>query len=127
MPGQEAVGLSVRLSKESRGNGFVSLSRVGACSSLNPPCKMDGCREIAAAYNLLPNALLVLGGDALFPAFLNSGQAVFEGIHCLRGRSCPLILPFRFFPGGRIHFPIVILLWQSSGKVEKFCCVLSRG
>jgi hypothetical protein len=22
------------------------------------------------------------------------------------------------------HFPIVVSLWQSSGKVEKFCCVL---
>jgi hypothetical protein len=49
---------------------------------------MDGCREIAAAYNLLPNALLVLGGDALFPAFLNSGQAVFEGV-LIAWRSTP--------------------------------------
>jgi hypothetical protein len=49
---------------------------------------MDGCREIAAAYNLLLNALLVLGGDALFPAFLNSGQAVFEGV-LIAWRSTP--------------------------------------
>jgi hypothetical protein len=85
---------------------------------------MDGCREIAAAYNLLPNAFLVLGGDALFPAFLNSGQAVFEGIHLPAGPLLPFNPAISFVPGGRIHFPIVILLWQSSGKVEKFCCVL---
>jgi hypothetical protein len=46
-----------------------------------------------------------------------------EGVQCcLEVRFCPLILPFRFVPGSRIHFPIVILLWRSSGKVKKFDC-----
>jgi hypothetical protein len=59
---------------------------------------MDGCREIAAAYNLLPNALLLLGGDALFPAFLNSGQAVFEGIHLPAGPLLPFNPAISFRP-----------------------------
>jgi hypothetical protein len=59
---------------------------------------MDGCREIAAAYNLLPNALLLLGGDALFPAFLNSGQAVFEGIHLPAGPLLPFNPAISFHP-----------------------------
>jgi hypothetical protein len=32
-------------------------------------------------------------------------------------------LPFRFFPRGKIHFPMLISLWQSNGKVEKLSCV----
>ena len=34
-----------------------------------------------------------------------------------------LILPFRFVPGAEIHFPTVISLWQSNGKVEKLNCI----
>jgi len=36
------------------------------------------------------------------------------------------LLPFnrdiRFIPGVEIHFPIVVSLWQSNGKLEKFDC-----
>ena len=39
---------------------------------------------------------------------------------CLEVRSCLSFLPFRFFPRGKIHFPIAVYLCQSSGKVEKF-------
>jgi len=32
--------------------------------------------------------------------------------------------PFRFASRDRIHSPIAVCLWQSSGKVEKFSFVL---
>jgi len=41
---------------------------------------------------------------------------------CLEVRSCLSFLPFRFFPRGKIHFPIAVSLWQSHGKAEKFDC-----
>ena len=40
-----------------------------------------------------------------FPAFLNSGQAVFEGIHLPAGPLLPFNPAIRFVLGGRIHFP----------------------
>jgi hypothetical protein len=48
-----------------------------------------GCRDLfipaligyQAVQNLLPDALLMLRGNALLPAFLNSRQAVLEGVH----------------------------------------------
>jgi hypothetical protein len=52
----------------------------------------------------LPNALLVLGGDALFPAFLNSGQAVFEGIHLPAGPLLPFNPAISFRPTCRDSF-----------------------
>lgn len=40
------------------------------------------------------------------------------------------LLPFnpaiRFFPRGKIHFPIAVGLWLSSGKVEKINCNFLR-
>ena len=54
-------------------------------------------------------------------------RAVLEGVHVGReARFCLLILPFRFFPCGKIHFPIALCLWQSSGKAEKFNCDFLR-
>jgi hypothetical protein len=41
-----------------------------------------------AVYNLLPDAVLVLGSDTLLPAFLNRGQAMLEGVQ-IAGRSAP--------------------------------------
>jgi hypothetical protein len=29
-------------------------------------------------------------------------------------------------PRDKVHFPLVVWLWQSSGKAEKFYCVFSR-
>ena len=42
------------------------------------------------------------------------------------GPLLPSILPFRFVPRGKIHFPIVASLWQSSDKVKKFYCDFLR-
>ena len=47
-------------------------------------------------------------------------QACLKGFMLQGVRFCRSILPFRFTPRGRIHFPIGISLWQSNGKVEKF-------
>jgi hypothetical protein len=57
--------------------------------------------------------------------FLNGRQPVLEGVHVAWSRSCLSILPFRFFPRVRIHFPILVSLWQSNGKAETFSCVIS--
>jgi hypothetical protein len=95
-----------------------------------------------------------LGRDAFLAPLLNSRKPVLEGVH-VAGRSAftfqscharsilrqhdgrdtsdsifsiysGCLIPVRFVPRDRIHFPIVIQLWQSSGKVKKFDCVFSR-
>jgi hypothetical protein len=76
-----------------------------------------------AVQNLLPDALLVLGGDVLLAPFLNGGKPVLEGVHVAwRPTFCLSILAFHFFLRGKIHFPIAVSLWQSNGKAEKFDC-----
>jgi hypothetical protein len=37
----------------------------------------------------------------------------------------PSILPFRFVPRNKIHFPIAVWLWQSNGKVKKISLIFS--
>src|SRR5215510_5187044 len=60
------------------------------------------------------------GGDALLVALLNGRQPVLESVHVAwRSAFAFPILPFHFFPDGKIHSPIVISLWQSNGTVEK--------
>jgi hypothetical protein len=55
-------------------------------------------------------------------AQLFGGEPCLKAFMLLEARPCLSILPFRFFPSGKIHFPIADWLWQSSGKVEKFDC-----
>jgi hypothetical protein len=38
----------------------------------------------------------------------------------LEARSCLSILSFRLILRGKIHFLLLVHLWQSNGKVEKF-------
>jgi hypothetical protein len=52
-------------------------------------------------------------------AQLSGGEPVLEGVHVAWRSTFAFILPFRFVPGSRIHFPIVVSLWQSHGKAEK--------
>ena len=87
---------------------------------------MDGCREIAAAYNLLPNALLVLGGDALFPAFLNSGQDVLEGIHLPAGPLLTLWNPaISFRPRWQDSFSHSYFVVAKAVANQKYAVVFS--
>ena len=73
--------------------------------------------------NLLPDALLVLCGDALLAALLDGSKPVFgRRSYCLEVRFCPLIPPFRFVPRVRFILRCYFRWWQSSGKVKKFYC-----
>jgi hypothetical protein len=64
----------------------------------------------------------VFGWNGFLAPFLNGRKPCLKGSYCLEVRSCLSILPYSFVPRSRIHFPIAIELWQSSGKVEKFDC-----
>src|SRR5215813_2771181 len=79
-----------------------------------------------AVENLLPDALLVLGGDALLPALLNCRQPMLEGVHVARRaafafQSCHFVLSqvSRFILCNRFHYSKVMA--KSKNSLVIFC------
>ena len=89
----------------------VMLLALGVIAQVQQPSRIC-CRTVSSCSVRMPSSR----------RFWMAASPCLKALMFREDRSYFSIQPYSFVPGSRIHFPIAIELWQSSGKVEKFDC-----
>jgi hypothetical protein len=64
-------------------------------------------------------AFVTAGGDVIERTVVAMMPEITAKLHIVKNKD-----PSPHFPRGKIHFSQAVRLWQSSGKVKKFSCVV---